>query len=190
MTTQAVDQSEIRNRSKILLIHGVAEENKEVTATAVSRVVISQLKHAEFSIKDISRWHRMGRSSNDRPRLILVKFRDVSLRDKLWFSKTHLKDSGITISKFLTKARHEVFMQARQRFGVAKCWTREGYVFVVGPDDIRHRVSCLADLDRISGQRATDQSLLTSSRRRYRRWWQYPRNTQRPKQEVQKSSIP
>ncbi|KOB67938.1 Uncharacterized protein OBRU01_12970 [Operophtera brumata] len=113
MTAQAVDQLEIRNRRKILLIHGVAEENKEVTATAVSRVVISQLKHAEFSIKDISRCHRMGRSSNDRPRPILVKLRDVSLRDKLWFSKTNLKDSGITISEFLTKARHEVFMHAR-----------------------------------------------------------------------------
>lgn len=152
LTARSIDQLEMRGRRKILLLHGVPEEQNENTAAVVMRVVTGNLKVQQLSRDDISRCHRMGRSSSNRPRPILFKLRDVVVRDKIWFAKTNLKNSGITLSEFLTKARHEVFMKARQCFGVTKCWTREGNVYVVGPDGDRHRINWLGDLNAIAGQ--------------------------------------
>lgn len=145
------DQLEMRSRRKILLLHGVPEESKEVTAEVVAGVVTVQLKQTAFTVGDVSRCHRMGRvSSTDRPRPILCKLRDGVVRDKIWSAKACLKGSGVTISEFLTKSRHNIFMEARQQFGITKCWTREGYVFVLGSDGVRHRISCQRDLNGIT----------------------------------------
>ncbi|CAG9782257.1 unnamed protein product [Diatraea saccharalis] len=84
-----------------------------------------------------------------RPRPILFKVRDVNMRDEIWAAKTGLEGSEVTLSEFLTKARHSVFMEARQRLGVSKCWTREWQVFVLGPSGTRHRVECSEDLGEI-----------------------------------------
>lgn len=45
------------------------------------------------------------------------------IRDKVLFAKTKLKVTGITESEFLMKSGHDVFLEARKRFGVGKCWT-------------------------------------------------------------------
>lgn len=144
------DNQEMRTRRKILLIHGLPEVTKEDTSATVVKAVVQQLKVADFTASDISRCHRMGRlSSSDRPRPILVKVLNMTLRNKLWYAKTALKGSGVTLSEFLTKPRHETFMAARQRFGVTKCWTRDGFVFVIGSDGSRHRISCVAEINKI-----------------------------------------
>ncbi|KAF9413449.1 hypothetical protein HW555_008341 [Spodoptera exigua] len=93
----------------------------------------------------------MGRTSQ-KARPILLKLQDVALRDNIWHTKTKCKGSGITISEFLTKARHSVFMSARERFGVSQCWTREGTVYVLDFKGIRHRVTSSEDLDKIELQ--------------------------------------
>lgn len=151
MLAQQVDQGEMRSRRKILLLHGIPEEQKEDTSVVTANMMVEKLKLVGFSSNDISRCHRMGRAAGkDRPRPILFKLRDVVLRDKIWSSKTQLKGSGITLSEFLTKTRHDVFLAARQRFGLAKCWTREGNIYVLGPDGARRRISCLGDLGAIA----------------------------------------
>ncbi|KAF9811198.1 hypothetical protein SFRURICE_002567 [Spodoptera frugiperda] len=71
---------------------------------------------------------------------------DVDTRDKVWYNKTKLKGTGITISEFLTKTRHQVFMAARNKFGVANCWTKAGHIYVLGPDGVRHRIASLTEL--------------------------------------------
>lgn len=145
------DQLEMRSRRKILLIHGLPEASKEVPAEVVAKVVTGQLKQTTFAVVDIIRCHRMGRAgSSDRPRPILCEFRDTVVRAKIWSAKACLKGTGITISEFLTKTRHSIFMAARQRFGIANCWTREGFVFVLAADGTRHRISCQGDLDGIT----------------------------------------
>lgn len=142
-----LDHLEMRGRRKILLVHGVAEQPKEDLNQVVVRLVTERLRQGSFSASDISRCHRMGRMTNDnRPRPILFKLRDASVRSKVWSAKTCLKGSGITMSEFLTKTRHDAFMAARERFGIAKCWTMEGTVYVLGADGARHRVRCVDDL--------------------------------------------
>lgn len=150
MLAQSTDAQEMRSRRKILLMHGVPEDKKDDTSAAVIKTISSYLKISEFTVNDISRCHRMGRSSSvDKPRPILVKLSNVTIRDKVWFSKKMLKGSGITISEFLTKPRHDAFMAARERFGITKCWTRDGYVHIISSDGKRHRVSNVAELNNI-----------------------------------------
>lgn len=150
-----VDQQEMRSRRKILLLHGVQEEKDEESAATVTKTVTVHLKITDFNAGCISRCQRMGRATQDKPRPLLVKLRDVTMRDKLWFAKTNLKGTGITVSEFLTKNRHETFMAARQRFGVAKAWTKNGYIHIIGPDGTRHRVSNLSELQKIAVPEST-----------------------------------
>lgn len=145
-----LDRQEMQNRRKMLLFHGLTELKDENTAVSVAEVIKNQLGFSEFTADRVKRCHRMGRvTDNQKTRSILVKFHDVSERDKIWLLKTKLKGSGITISEFLTKSRHDIFMAARRKFGINKCWTREGHVFVIGSDDSRHRIFTQNDLDSI-----------------------------------------
>lgn len=142
----SVDSIETHSRRKFLLLHGVPEDKQEDTSALVVNTIASHLKIKDFGAAAISRCQRMGRVSNDKPRPILVKLRDRDIRNKIWFSKTSLKGTNITLSEFLTKARHQTFMDARQRFGVKSCWTRDGYIYVIAPDGKRYRISSICEL--------------------------------------------
>lgn len=145
-----VDHQEMRSRRKILLLHGLPEDSKEDPAEVVTKVVSTKLKVTNFTSAHISRCHRMGRASGpDRPRPMLVKVRDFTMRDQVWFAKTNLKGTNITLSEFLTKPRHVAFMAARERFGIKNCWTRDGLIHVSGPDGKRHRISCIGELNKL-----------------------------------------
>ncbi|XP_026745500.1 uncharacterized protein LOC113506863 [Trichoplusia ni] len=104
--------------------------------------MLEHVKIADFpTVAAVRRCHRMGRNNNgSKPRPILLKLRDVEVRDRIWFEKTKLKGSGITLSEFLTKTRHDAFMMAREKFGISNCWTRRGEVFVLGADGTKRRV--------------------------------------------------
>ncbi|XP_022835474.1 uncharacterized protein LOC111362932 [Spodoptera litura] len=145
-----IDAQEMRSRRKILLVHGVPEQVKEDTQLMVTEVIQNRLDLKTFTASSISRCHRVGsRARNSGHRPILLKVRDVNIRDTVWHSKTKLKGSGITLSEFLTKTRHQVFMAAREKFGVANCWTERGYIFVLGPNGKKHRIVSHRELSAI-----------------------------------------
>ncbi|XP_059047418.1 uncharacterized protein LOC131842869 [Achroia grisella] len=147
LVAKQMDHFEMRSRRKILLLHGVQEHSGGNSIQDVVSVVTEKLKISNFSANDISRSHRVGHQIvTDKPRPILVKLHDQALRNKIWFAKTALRNSGITISEFLTKVRHDAFMVARRHFGIKKCWTRDGFVVVVGVDGTKHRVSTSAEV--------------------------------------------
>ncbi|CAG4965391.1 unnamed protein product [Colias eurytheme] len=158
------DIHEMRSRRKILLLHGVKEDNKEDTKAVVLATLSSKLQSLNLDEDSFSRCHRMGHVSTSaaKPRPLLVKFRDVGTKNSVWFSKTKFKNSGVTLSEFLTKSRHETFMAARKKFGLPKCWTKDGNVFVVGSDGEKYQATCLSDLDSIPCARV-DNVQLTSS---------------------------
>ncbi|KAJ8736330.1 hypothetical protein PYW08_006986 [Mythimna loreyi] len=144
------DALEMRGRRKMLLIHGVSEASKEETSLVVSDVVRDRMKLETFSVAAIRRCHRMGKQvGTGKPRPILVKLQDIDMRDKIWSAKTKLKGSGITLSEFLTRSRHQIFMAAREKFGVTNCWTTQGQVYVLGPDGTKHRVVSRSEVNSI-----------------------------------------
>lgn len=141
------DESEMRSRRKILLLHGVPELDKEETTSHVVKLLGDTLGLAQITPVSFTRCHRLGRPNKDKPRAILIKFKDLALRNQVWSTKTSFKGSGVTVSEFLTKNRHKVFLAARQRFGVSKCWTRDGVIVVLGGDGSKHRVTSMEGLD-------------------------------------------
>lgn len=148
LLAKQVDQQEMRTRRKMLLFHGVTEAKDENTSERVLELLRKHLK-SDLALKDIARSHRMGRPRGNQSRCILVKFHDLSDRDTVWYAKTALKGTGITLSEFLTKPRHDVFMAARDRFGVRGCFTRDGSVFVIGANNERRCVASLEDVNKI-----------------------------------------
>lgn len=158
------DEQEQRSRRKILLVHGLPETNSEDTTALAVEVFVGRIK-CEVTTDDISRSFRTGRSQPGKTRPILVAFRDLVLRDDVWYSKTALKGTGVTLSEFLTPQRHETFKTARERFGVSNSWTRDGCVVVLGGDGERHRVASIAELDGVPAPATTSADGPSSSRR-------------------------
>ncbi|XP_022814058.1 uncharacterized protein LOC111347902 [Spodoptera litura] len=146
---QSMDNMQMHSRRKILLLHGVSEsEAKEEDTTQLVVKVVKDRLNLDIKPSDIKRCHRMGRTTQ-KARPILLKLHNLALRDNIWRGKTKCKGSGVTISEFLTKSRHGIFMAARERFGVNQCWTREGIIFVLDSKGARHRVTTRDDLDSI-----------------------------------------
>lgn len=142
------DELEMRSRKKMLLVHGISEDNESLSVAVTS--TLSKYLHLDLTSETFSRCHRLGRLSTGKPRAVLIKFKDTTIKDKVWSLKTKLKGTGVTVSEFLTKSRHKVFLAARQRFGISKCWTRDGVITVLGSDSTRHRVVTFSDLNGIS----------------------------------------
>lgn len=145
-----VDRMEMRRRRKMILLHGIPEIEKEDTSAVVASVISDKLRVPGFSATSISRSHRLGRSVDKKSRPIVVKFQESSIRDKVWYSKTKLKGSGITQSEFLTRSRHSVFMEARKRFGVAKCWTKDGCIHILAPDGSHQVIETRTEFEAIA----------------------------------------
>lgn len=146
-----IESQEMKRRRKMILFHGVPEEKSEDLTVKVAGLVADHLLLPNFSSASIKSSFRLGRSVGKKPRPILVKFREVSVRDKIWFTKTKFKGTGVTQSEFLTKNRHEVFLEARSRFGINKCWTRDGCINVLAPDGSHYKVECSSELNNIPG---------------------------------------
>ncbi|KAI5644629.1 hypothetical protein NE865_03281 [Phthorimaea operculella] len=152
-----VDQQEMRSRRKMLLVHGVQECADQDSTSAVLDLCRTSLGLADITPEDISRTHRLGRAVKSKPRPLLVKFTSMELRSKVWAAKTGLKGSGVTISEFLTKKRHEVFMAARERFGISKSWTRDGTIVVLTQDGSKRHITTMKGLEKISCQKTPSQ---------------------------------
>lgn len=145
-----VERLEIRSRRKILLLHGV-DEQKEESAAAVATSVFAECLDFEVGPDDVSRCQRMGRATGEKPRPLLVKFKDVARRDQVWFAKKLFKGSGKTLSEFLIVSRHKLFMAARTKLGVSSCWTRGGEIFCITADGKKRSIASFAELDSIDG---------------------------------------
>ncbi|CAK1542182.1 unnamed protein product [Leptosia nina] len=146
--SRAQDELEMRSRRKCLLLHGV-NEAKDESSSSIAKMISVLLKCPDLNDNDFGRCHRMGLRQDGKPRPILIKLREYKTKETIWLAKKHLKSTGITLSEFLTKTRHNIFMAARRRFGVSNSWTRDGTIFVMTPDGVRRRITVMKDLETI-----------------------------------------
>ncbi|CAH2091432.1 unnamed protein product [Euphydryas editha] len=157
------DNLEMRSRRKMLMVHGFPENKKENISSSVIKLLSDKVKMPDLSTDDVSRCHRFGTSMAEKPRPIIIKFRTVAKKNQVWFAKTGLKNTGITLSEFLTKPRHDTFMVARRRFGITKCWTKDGIIVIVGPDGKRHSITSTLELDNLPYESDNREQGTTSS---------------------------
>lgn len=146
LLTSALDEQEMRSRRKVLLLHGVQEKSDEQIIHLIHGVVRDRLQLSDFQISDIDVGHRIG-AKKDKPRPILVRFKYLQAKTKVWASKTQLKGSGITITEFLTKPRQELFVAARKYFGMKSCWTADGFICIALPDKSRRKITSRPELN-------------------------------------------
>ncbi|XP_046975174.1 uncharacterized protein LOC124541364 [Vanessa cardui] len=151
MLTLGLERHEAYLRRKVVLIHGVAEEKNETLSSVIMNILSSHLELSDVSTSEIQVCHRLG-VHKGKPRPILVRFNNLSTRQLVWNSKTLLKGTGITLSEFLTRSKHHVFMEARKEFGVNRCWTSDGKIIILLPDKTRRKVEVLSDLHAVAFQ--------------------------------------
>ncbi|CAH2104684.1 unnamed protein product [Euphydryas editha] len=48
--------------------------------------------------------------------------------------KSKLKETGVTQYECVTKPQHDAFLAVRERFGVNKCWTCDGFIYIMAPE--------------------------------------------------------
>lgn len=143
-----LDRHEMASRRKVLLIHGLSESTTDTIPATVTKLLTGKMQVSSECANSISVCHRLGTSTDtkSKPRPILVRFSNVAAKSTVWAAKTELKGSGVVVSEFLTKSRHDVFMAARKHFGVQGCWTMDGKIVVLLPDKSRARVEQMSDL--------------------------------------------
>lgn len=145
------ERHEIFLRKNVLLFHGVADTKTEKIHDVIKKVIVDQVGISEFTGDNIESCFRLGTNSN-KPRPVLVRFKDLEYRQQVWDNKTSLKGTGITISEFLTKSRHNIFMEARRHFGMHSCWSSDGKIVILLPDKSRRKVELNSELQTLKTQ--------------------------------------
>ncbi|KAJ8710341.1 hypothetical protein PYW07_009707 [Mythimna separata] len=139
-----LDRHEMASRGKVLLLHGLPEDKEANPGASFLGILSKRLEMKDISAKDLTACHRLG-SNTSKPRPLLVRFESRIVRNEVWRNKTRLKGTGLTLSEFLTKPRHEVFMNARKHFGMNKCWTSEGRIVIQVSDGSRKRIESASE---------------------------------------------
>ncbi|CAH0397025.1 unnamed protein product [Chilo suppressalis] len=121
------DWHEMAMRRKVLLIHDMPESDKGDLAEEVVLFIDDKLKLPEISKDKLHVCHRLG-SLRNKIRPVLVPLSDYEDRRLIWENKTALKDSGVTISEFLTRLR------------IKNCWSSVGKIIVSLPDKSRRKI--------------------------------------------------
>ncbi|CAG9787696.1 unnamed protein product [Diatraea saccharalis] len=145
LLTASHDRHETAMRRKVLLFHGIPESQNSNPTEEVQQVIAHKLKLNEFNSEGLVVCHRLG-SSSSKTRPILVRFNDYEHRHLIWENKSALKGSGVTISEFLTRNRHSIFMAARRHFGIKNCWSSDGKIIICLPNKSRRRIETESEL--------------------------------------------
>lgn len=144
------DHVEMRHRRKYLMFNGVPEEANENLCTRISTIITEQLSIPGVTTASFKACHRLGKQSEGRDRPVLVRFSDISLKMSVWKKKTALKGTSYALSEFLTPRRHSLFIHARTVFGMKKCWSLDGNIFVKLPNGERERIESEEDVVRLN----------------------------------------
>lgn len=139
--TSLVDEAENRSRRKFLLFRGIVETHGENLKEVITKVVVDSLKLTDFTPECIHFCYRLGKdSTRGEMRPVLVKFQSLDMRSTIWRNKKELKGSTVSVAEYLTALRRSFFNEGRKIFGVHKCWSQDGSVYLLTSDGTKHRV--------------------------------------------------
>ncbi|KAJ8709376.1 hypothetical protein PYW07_009202 [Mythimna separata] len=158
-----LDRHEMASRGKVLLLHGLSENKETSPVTNFLGVMSEHLKVVNVTPTDITACHRLG-TNTSKPRPLLVRFESRIVRNEVWRNKSKLKGSGLTLSEFLTKPRHEIFMNARKQYGIHKCWTSDGKVIIQVSDKTRKKIESALEYRELVAQFPPAESSVASSK--------------------------
>lgn len=146
------DDLETYNRRNALLFSGIEEKDSENCKDLVINIIQTTMGLTGVQASCMYSCHRLGTKSPSRTRPILARFTDATIRNMIWMEKRRLKSSPTVIGEFLTKPRQSVFGIARRHFGINRCWTRDGAVFIKLPNNERRRITTAEELEHLTSK--------------------------------------
>lgn len=123
------DNMEQYNRRNNIRIFGIQEKNEENVFEVIQKLFTENL-NSSISAGDIEICHRVGSKVEKKARSILIKFKENSTRNKIYYAKKALKSTKIAIREDLSKKRIGLVKTAVEEFGHKNVWTQNGRVFV------------------------------------------------------------
>lgn len=162
--TKVIDIIETRHRRKAILVNGVPEDVKNNLCGSVCTILQDKLHLPTVIPEKVTACHRIGTLIEGKCRPVLIRFAEVSLKTAIWDKKSGLKGSSYSIAEFLTRHRQNIFLRARKRFGMQRCWTLNGNVVVRLKDGTRQRIFSEQDLAGLAEAEDEPQAVEPSAR--------------------------
>ncbi len=140
----SLDAVEQQLKSRNVVVHGMPESENETLKEKLVDLAVNVLG-VNMKCSDIENAFRFGRSTEDNPRKLLVKFRSKQIRDMFYLNrkKTPINPSGcgnIYINEDLTQRRSKLFHDTRvlvRRGRLHSTWTQYGNVMIKTKHDAK-----------------------------------------------------
>lgn len=125
---QKIDQLQQSAKRNNIRLFGIREDKNENLLKRTNELFNNKLK-IPLNENDILSIYRVGQKINDKPRHVLVVFRDDKIKNTIYNKKKLLKGSGVVMKEDLTGERLEIVKLASEKFGFKNVWTVNGTVF-------------------------------------------------------------
>lgn len=148
------EPQQMYQRRNSIRIFGVPEENEENTTSKALDLFRNKLDLDLWSERDVDRSHRVGISSNGRPRAILLKFLRHTDKEAVIRARRKLKGTGIVIREDLTKTRMDWIRALRNHLDSRSIWSNDGTIvayfnnqknFIRNPHDLQAVLALLRE---------------------------------------------
>ena len=125
------DQEQYSRRDNVMIWLPEKETREDDTDTIVMAVAAKM--NVPMKLEEISRSHRVGKPSPDKPRAIICRFLNWRVKHRFMKARATLKTTKIYVSEDLTRVKSHLFFLTRQKQKekkCAQCWTFDGKIFL------------------------------------------------------------
>ena len=131
-----VDRQERWSRRNCLLLHGIAESEREINDDLVLET-LNEKMHVDLTLSDLDRTHRIGQKkvSSNKPKTVIIKFVSYNTRKITFLNKNFLKGTQVNIKESLTAKKRGILKETRQKHQFSKVWTADGKLWYKDGND-------------------------------------------------------
>lgn len=132
---QTIDNIEQESKKNNIRLVGLGEVKNENLIEKVTDIFENKL-NVNINQDDIAEIYRVGKSINNRPRQVMVKFRQSNMKTNIYSRKRMLKGSAYVIKEDLTHRRLELLKMTSNKYGFKNVWTIGGSIFARSENEV------------------------------------------------------
>ena len=124
-----VDRQEQYSRRDCLLLHGIAERERENIDELILETLNEKMR-IDLTSSDLDRTHRIGqrKAPSKKPRAVIIKFVSYNTRKFSFLNKKLLKETQVGIAESLTAKRMGILKKAREKHQFRNVWTADAKI--------------------------------------------------------------
>lgn len=123
-----IDNMEQYSRKNNIRIFGLPENINENTPELILNIIKDKLKINNILPDDIEKAFRTGKTMEEKPRAVFIRFKTHQNKIDVYGNKNKLKGTKITIREDLTKLRVKILNEKMEKYGKKNVWTLEGKI--------------------------------------------------------------